>query len=65
MNNPNVDDVRGWGFPGRANKAHFFVGMTSLCGRWGFYRGPLEPDEGTSKDDCVKCRRALDGTEAT
>lgn len=51
--------AQGWAFPGRANKAHYFVQTMSLCGKWGFYAGPLD-DEGAdkpSKDDCAACRR--------
>lgn len=50
----------GWGFPGHgrmSKKAHYFVDMMSLCGKWGFYNGPLETDDGVSTDDCAKCRR--------
>lgn len=48
----------GWAFPGNARKAHYFREMMSLCGKWGFYNGPLEPDNGkASPDDCVACRR--------
>jgi hypothetical protein len=55
--NPN----EGWGVirPGD-RKAHYYVDMTSLCGRVGFYRGPLDPDTGPSRDDCAACRKKLD-----
>lgn len=55
----------GWGFPGNSRKCHYFRGLTSLCGKWGFYMGQREPDEGKSKDDCAACRRALDKEAAT
>jgi len=38
--------------------------MTSLCGRVGFYRGPLDPDEFKSKQDCAACRKQLDREQA-
>jgi len=52
----------GWGFPTNSRKAHYFeAGSTfSLCGRYGFYRGPREPDNGESVDDCKECRKKLD-----
>ena len=56
-----MDEItEGWGFPGAARKAHYFVDATALCRKWGFYFGPLEPDAGTSRDDCTACRKALD-----
>ena len=55
----------GWGFPGASRKAHYFDGdLIALCGKW-MYSGPLEPDEGTSKDDCAACRKKLDKAKAT
>ena len=53
------DDKSGWGFPGRAKKAHYFIGMRSLCRKW-MYGGALEPDNGPSPDDCKECRKALE-----
>jgi hypothetical protein len=51
----------GWGFPGSGRKAHYFKpDGRSLCGRWGFFGGRTEPDDGPSPDDCVGCRRELD-----
>lgn len=62
----------GWWFPDNSRKAHYLRerdGRTiSLCGRWGSLlpveRLPLEPEEKPSKDDCVACRRKLDGEQA-
>jgi hypothetical protein len=50
----------GWGVirPGD-RRAHYYRDGFSLCRRVGFYRGPLEPDKFTSKDDCAACRKAL------
>lgn len=53
----------GWGFPGNSRKAHYFPedSLTSLCGKWGFYGGRRETDNGNaSPDDCVVCRRKFD-----
>jgi hypothetical protein len=59
------EERAGWGFPAASRKAHYFDGdLISLCGKW-VYSGPLEPDEGTSKDDCAACRKKLDKAKAT
>jgi hypothetical protein len=53
----------GWGMPGNSRKFHFFDAdsLTSLCGKWGFFAGRRDPDNGTkSKDDCAACRRKVD-----
>ena len=51
----------GWGVirPGD-RKAHYYRETMSLCGRVGFYRGFLEPDNGKSSADCAACRKRLD-----
>lgn len=52
----------GWGWPGRSKKCHYFPAgdSFSLCGKWGFYFGPIEPDtDSASKDDCAACRKKL------
>ncbi len=55
----------GWGFPGRSIKCHYFRDGTSLCGKWGFYFGRLEPDTGkTGPDDCKACARAKEKERA-
>lgn len=55
----------GWGFPGGSRKAHFFREAMSVCRRWGFYFGALEPDNGKpSPDDCAACRKFLDRENA-
>lgn len=52
--------TEGWGviFHGY-RKAHYYRDGMSLCRRMGFYHGELDPDEGTSKDDCAACRKEL------
>lgn len=55
-----TDEVKeGWGFPGNARKAHYFVGGKSLCGKWMFLGSNLEPAGEGSCDDCVSCTRKL------
>jgi hypothetical protein len=54
--------TEGWGVirPGD-RKAHYYRSDGfSLCRRVGFYRGPLEPDDKPSRDDCAACRKQLD-----
>jgi hypothetical protein len=55
----------GWGViaPG-TRKAHYYRETFSLCRTRGFYRGPLEPDDKPSPDDCKACRRVLDKERA-
>jgi hypothetical protein len=52
--------TEGWGVirPGD-RKAHYYRETMSLCRTRGFYRGPLDPDEFASKDDCAACRKVL------
>ena len=50
--------VEGWGFPLNSRKAHYFVVVSSLCGKW-MYRGTLEPIGEKSPDDCKVCIRKL------
>lgn len=54
--------IAGWAWPAQAGKAHYFeVGqIVSLCGRW-MFGGERTEDVGRSPDDCVACRRKLDG----
>lgn len=47
----------GWGFPRQSKKAHYFYDLTALCGKWGFYRGPLEKGNDDSSDNCSECKR--------
>jgi len=49
----------GWGWPGAARKAHYFVDGRSLCGRWGWIGGSLQPAGEPSSDDCAACARKL------
>lgn len=59
MTAPRIKE--GWGVirPGD-RKAHYYRNMDALCGKVGFYRGPLEADEFTSVSDCTPCRRKLE-----
>ena len=58
MSKPTDKLTEGWGFPGLSRKAHYFRGARSLCRKW-MFTGHLEPDTGTSADDCAACSRAL------
>lgn len=49
----------GWGVV-TGRKAYYYRGTFSLCGRRGFYQGPLEAENGPSPDDCARCRRRLE-----
>ena len=53
--------AEGWGFPGLARKAHYFVEGKALCGKWA-YTGSLDGSNPEIKgpDDCVACRRKYD-----
>lgn len=55
----------GWGVirPGD-RKAHYYVDTMALCRRVGFYQGPLEADNGPSRDDHKECRRLLTRRQA-
>ena len=55
----NSHELHGWSFTGR--KAHYFdsVGNTSLCGKWVYYRGPMEIGNDNSPDNCLACKRKL------
>lgn len=48
--------TEGWGVL-TPRKAHYYRKGEALCGRRGFYRGPLEADDKPSPDDCAECRR--------
>lgn len=54
------DLTEGWGVirPGD-RKTHYYRNAWSLCGRVGFYFGPLEADEFPSPNDCTPCRKKL------
>jgi hypothetical protein len=53
-------DQEGWAFPALAKKAHYFVNVESLCGRW-WFTGQLDENQKTpekpQKTDCVECHR--------
>ena len=58
----------GWHRPPGSRKFHYFTegGTRALCMRYGFAFGAeLQPDEGTSKDDCAVCRKKLDKRQAS
>jgi hypothetical protein len=46
----------GWGWPGLAKKAHYFVKGRSLCGKW-LFTGDSEGKELEFRgdDDCAAC----------
>jgi hypothetical protein len=49
--------IEGWGVIATGDKkAHYYRKQFSLCGRRGFYRGPLEPDS-PSPDNCSACEK--------
>lgn len=50
----------GWGWPTASRKAHYFVNATSLCGRWGIFRGELYQGNDDSPDNCAECKRLLE-----
>jgi hypothetical protein len=56
----------GWGFPGLARKAHYFVEDKTLCGKWA-YTGSLDGSSPEVKgpDDCAACRRLFDARVKT
>ena len=46
---------KGWGFPLKSKKAHYFnKEIRSLCGKW-LFTGTLEDDKHTSPDNCKVC----------
>ena len=49
----------GWGWPGNAKKAHYFVDGRSLCGRWLFFGQPTQNQGASSPDDCRECARRV------
>lgn len=55
----------GWGVirPGD-RRAHYYVDTMALCRRVDFYQGPLEADNGPSRDDHKECRRLLTRRQA-
>jgi hypothetical protein len=57
---------KGWGQPGLAKKAHYFIDGMALCGRW-MYSGELDNvDAGTAgPDDCTVCRRKYNQKEVS
>lgn len=50
---------KGWGFPRNSRKAHYFIGIMSLCNKW-MYFGSVEDSNDNSPDNCVLCRRKLE-----
>lgn len=59
-----LEPVEGWGWPTGARKMHYFRSQMALCGRYGFYRGPLtEKDRSFPKsiNHCATCNRLKGG----
>lgn len=50
---------KGWAWPLRARKAHFFVGGFSLCGRWAFGGQLSDSRVSHGEETCTACIRAL------
>ena len=50
--------IEGWGAPFCSRKWHYFTkdGL-SLCGKVGFYFGPLEQHNDNSRENCAECRK--------
>lgn len=55
---------KGWGFPLKANRAHYFVGGRSLCKRW-LYFGDLEDAHHDHPDNCLACMHKRNLMEAS
>lgn len=51
--------VEGWWWPINARKAHYMVGLTSLCGKWMTLGNPTLDPTGNGPDDCAACTRKL------
>lgn len=49
---------QGWGSPGAARKAHYFISSRSLCMKW-FYQGSLIDSDATTPNDCAECKKRL------
>ena len=50
--------TEGWGDL-TPKKAHYYRDTMSLCGKRGFYRGPLELGDDDIPDNCAACVRKL------
>lgn len=52
-----MSNEKGWGFPLRSKKAHYFNNeLVSLCGKW-MFTGKLEDDKHNSPDNCKICMK--------
>jgi len=51
----------GWGWLHNSRKWHYFVGKTSLCGKWWapWIGDDLEQGNDDSSDNCAECKRRL------
>jgi len=49
----------GWGKSPVSRKWHYFRNHTSLCGKIGFYFGPVEQGSDNSPNNCAKCCKEL------
>lgn len=55
-----MEPSEGWKFLIGVPKAHYFVNMRSLCGRWGTLGdGGLELGNDDSPDNCKECVKRL------
>lgn len=61
FNDSAPEPSEGWGLirPGDT-MSHYYRDTDALCGRAGFYYGPIDPDEMPMPDDCARCRKVLD-----
>jgi hypothetical protein len=52
--------TQGWGKLPASRKWHYFDNSSfSLCGKIGFYLGPLDEGNDDSPDNCAKCKSIL------
>ncbi|MFL6289197.1 MAG: hypothetical protein ACJ73L_12450 [Actinomycetes bacterium] len=59
------EPTEGWGLirPGD-DRSHYYRRMDAVCGRAGFYYGPIDPDGMPMPDDCPACRKVLNEEDA-
>lgn len=53
-----ADLPQGWGFPGDARKAHYFLKgeIQSICGKW-WFSGERFDEQHDHRQNCVQCIR--------
>lgn len=49
--------IEGWAFPPRAQRAHYFVGRASLCGKYNFFRRTSMNAAYMDKSCCGECAK--------